>query len=474
MRRKNAFTLIELLAIIVILAIIAVITVPIILNIIEESSKGAARDSAYGFKDSVNKWYVSKLQEDSNYKLNGNYTISNGKLNNIEIPLSGTKPLNGNLHYTNNVLDGGCLTIGDYKVTFDTNGNPSSTEKGNCNGPAVATTCSSDEYLYEVYNYTIAEQEACETYFTGLWGCGTDTGCIEDVSNLCAGEQVEGRSLNDALIDGVIDYSDVEDFVSQVTIDSWCRPKSEECFEFSDNGDGTATLDKYLCGAEVIFVPDSPGSHSGHNEYNTEGKLLDVNIPSQLTGKNGKLTVTTIGVDAFYQNQLASVTIPNSVTSIQFNAFGGNKLTSIEIPNSVTTIDASAFGGNELTSVTIPNSITMINDWAFSYNKLTSIEIPNSVTTIGDDAFSGNNLTYVVIPNSVTTIGNFAFSKYTATENSAASNPNLTTIYNNTGRSFNWKNIVGGNWYMSDEAFETGTINNDAGNVTVTTGYPSN
>ena len=135
MKRKNGFTLIELLAIIVILAIIAVITVPIILNIIETSKKGAAQDSAYGYKDAVNKWYVSKLQEDNKYTLNGGYTISEGKLNDIEIPLSGDKPTSGNLHYTNSILDGGCLTIGEYKVTFDKNGRASSAEKGECPSP---------------------------------------------------------------------------------------------------------------------------------------------------------------------------------------------------------------------------------------------------------------------------------------------------------------------------------------------------
>ena len=61
MKNKKGFTLIELLAIIVILAIIAVITVPIILNIIENSKMGAATDSAYGFKDAVNKSYLTKL-----------------------------------------------------------------------------------------------------------------------------------------------------------------------------------------------------------------------------------------------------------------------------------------------------------------------------------------------------------------------------------------------------------------------------
>ena len=141
MKSKKGFTLIELLAIIVILAIIAVITVPIILNIIENSKKGAASDSAYGYKDAVNKWYISKLQEDSGYTLNGNYNVSDGKLNNIEIPLSGSIPTNGTLTYSNNELTGGCLTIGDYKVTFDSKGSVSSTEKGECDSSPLA-------YLY--------------------------------------------------------------------------------------------------------------------------------------------------------------------------------------------------------------------------------------------------------------------------------------------------------------------------------------
>ena len=133
MKKKNAFTLIELLAIIVILAIIAVITVPIILNIIENSKRGAATDSAYGYKDSIEKWYVSKLQEDSQFQLADSYTISSdGRLGNIEIPLSGNKPSGGYLNYSNNTLSGGCLVFGDYAVTFDSNGSASEAKKGTC------------------------------------------------------------------------------------------------------------------------------------------------------------------------------------------------------------------------------------------------------------------------------------------------------------------------------------------------------
>lgn len=58
---KKGFTLIELLAIIVILAIIAVITVPIILNIIENARRGAARSSALGYADAIKLAYVENL-----------------------------------------------------------------------------------------------------------------------------------------------------------------------------------------------------------------------------------------------------------------------------------------------------------------------------------------------------------------------------------------------------------------------------
>lgn len=55
---KKGFTLIELLAIIVILAIIAVITVPIILNVIDNAKKGAAKNSVIGYGKAVELAYT--------------------------------------------------------------------------------------------------------------------------------------------------------------------------------------------------------------------------------------------------------------------------------------------------------------------------------------------------------------------------------------------------------------------------------
>ena len=60
---KKGFTLIELLAIIVILAIIAVITVPIILNIIDNARKGAAKDSVGGYGKSIETAYIKYMYD---------------------------------------------------------------------------------------------------------------------------------------------------------------------------------------------------------------------------------------------------------------------------------------------------------------------------------------------------------------------------------------------------------------------------
>ncbi|HHU54337.1 MAG TPA: prepilin-type N-terminal cleavage/methylation domain-containing protein, partial [Mollicutes bacterium] len=57
---KKGFTLIELLAVIVILAIIMLIATPTILNVIEDARQGAARSSAMGYVDAIEKEIMAK------------------------------------------------------------------------------------------------------------------------------------------------------------------------------------------------------------------------------------------------------------------------------------------------------------------------------------------------------------------------------------------------------------------------------
>ena len=64
MKNKKGFTLIELLAVIVILAIIALIATPIVLNMINQARKSAAKTSSLSFIDSIE--YYAGFSEISN------------------------------------------------------------------------------------------------------------------------------------------------------------------------------------------------------------------------------------------------------------------------------------------------------------------------------------------------------------------------------------------------------------------------
>jgi hypothetical protein len=154
---------------------------------------------------------------------------------------------------------------------------------------------------------------------------------------------------------------------------------------------------------EDIIIPHSvnniPIISIGVNAF-ADRPLTSVSIPN---------SVIRIGEFAFAYSQLTSVTIPDSVIVIGSHAFVGNELTSVIIPNSVIVIGEFAFQRNKLTSVIIPNNVTSIGGSAFAYNQLTSVTIPDSVIVIGRSAFAGNELTSVTIPDSVTSIGGYAF-----------------------------------------------------------------
>ncbi|MDG2270982.1 MAG: fibronectin type III domain-containing protein [Halioglobus sp.] len=156
----------------------------------------------------------------------------------------------------------------------------------------------------------------------------------------------------------------------------------------------------------TVDMPDGEVQVTGRAAGNT---ATDIVIPDTVTSNGITYSVTTIGIDAFENNALTSVTIGNNVTTIGGFAFSSNALTSVIIPDRVTSIGGYAFAQNDLTSVTIPDSVTSIGNDAFEGNDLTRVTIPGSVTNIGSSAFSSNALTSVIIPNSVTSIGGYAF-----------------------------------------------------------------
>ena len=129
MKNTKGFTLIELLAIIVILAIIAVITVPIILDVINKAKVGSITDSAYGYKDAIQKYNASMLAIDSsNEGIKGSYTV--GELKNLGLEISGQEPSQGVVLLDKDGLSG-CLQFDEY-ASYIYNNKVISTTKGNC------------------------------------------------------------------------------------------------------------------------------------------------------------------------------------------------------------------------------------------------------------------------------------------------------------------------------------------------------
>ena len=133
MKEKNkGFTLVELLAVIVILALIALIATPIILNVINDAKKQAAKDSAYGYMDAVEKYIVSSELEDKSIQ-DGTYRVE--ELNK-KISVKGSTPDNGNIEIKEGAVKNYNLGIDGYYITKD-EVKKVSTTKSFKNGTAV-------------------------------------------------------------------------------------------------------------------------------------------------------------------------------------------------------------------------------------------------------------------------------------------------------------------------------------------------
>ena len=154
--------------------------------------------------------------------------------------------------------------------------------------------------------------------------------------------------------------------------------------------------------------------------------------------------MTTIGNNAFNANNLTELAIPDTVTSIGNGAINSNNfpeetayLFARKSDGSIDETTLVSYGGKSSKIVTIPSTVKTI--------KSNSVERLSYADTI-------------IIPEGVEVIENNAFKKETYY------NTSLTTIVNQTGKSFNWGNIL---YNTPGFEFVTGTIISSYGNVEV-------
>ena len=415
--KKNAFTLIELLAVIVMLSIIALIATPIILNVINDAKENAFKESINGIVDSamLESTLIIK-DEELLYKYENN-NWGESKLNiDGKIPRYVEVKVNkeGKVRYA--ITDGFYCAMKEYDNEINikrisSENNDKKVEEQYCKLDAIIPTDASCFVYKESDNLITITSYSC--YEGNKEGKPVITDLVipekingKKVTSLAFGA-FSSKGLTSVIIPNTITSMNIQAFynneLTHVEIPNRITTLSENVFASNE--------------LTSIKIPDSVTRiYDGAFAAN---KLTNIEIPS---------SVIYIGPNAFGGNQMSdekafiynrkndgsidytylnsyagknreNVIIPDNITSIGSNSFRGQSIKKIIIPEGVTTIGAFAFSLTELDSVTIPNSVTFIREWAFSFNKLTSITIPASVMKIGDNAFynSTSYLTQVTI-----------------------------------------------------------------------------
>lgn len=151
---NNAFTLVELLAVIVILAVVILIAVTAVIPRMNKAKEKSAINSAYVFTKAVGNHYVEGVIGNSNFKLGGKYEVKPGGIikgnfggsstsEEVVLNIENDVPTGGFLNYSNNELTGGCLLINTFAINFGSDGLVSSaTKDGSCNDfPSMDEMC---------------------------------------------------------------------------------------------------------------------------------------------------------------------------------------------------------------------------------------------------------------------------------------------------------------------------------------------
>ncbi|UUN84525.1 cell wall-binding repeat-containing protein [Clostridium botulinum] len=113
--------------------------------------------------------------------------------------------------------------------------------------------------------------------------------------------------------------------------------------------------------------------------------LTSLAIPKGLSG-------LVIGTNAFEENQINTLYIPEGVKEIDAYAFSKNKLKYVDFPGTLKKIGNHAFADNQLVSAIFSEKTNMIaiDRFSFANNKVTSIILLNDVTKVNGEAFTGN------------------------------------------------------------------------------------
>ena len=195
------------------------------------------------------------------------------------------------------------------------------------------------------------------------------------------------------------------------------------------------------------------------NGSGSGGTLPTTDISNTILASGGgfvhlDISASSIPADAFKDNlNIYSVSIGASLTDISNNAFSGCTnlaYLSFHPDSTCNTIGQNAFYNNALYDLALPDSLTTIGQNCFqSSTQLTAVCIPNKVTSMGNNAFGGcTKLVSIAVPSST-------YNSNTYFTTSGTTLPSTRLVYNSSSP---YNSIP--HFKLSDYSIPTGIIQN--------------
>ncbi|MFV0393017.1 MAG: leucine-rich repeat protein [Coprobacillaceae bacterium] len=113
---------------------------------------------------------------------------------------------------------------------------------------------------------------------------------------------------------------------------------------------------------------------------NWNPRPTSLTIPSHVTNQGVTYKISRIGMVAFREYGLVSLSLPDTITTIGMEAFAGNNLTEVALPKNLEFIGDQTFGNNQLTEISLPKSITWYAGEAFKNNNITTVYLESAET----------------------------------------------------------------------------------------------
>lgn len=407
MRKKNGFSLIELLAVVAILAILALISIPMVQDYVDKSEIKARDINARNLLRAADNYYSYV-----NMEIGTEFPIVL-ELPSDELKLTGGQPDSGQViiyedgsiyieaMYGENLyikypgdtsIKKGEIINGSY-LLWETDGNGMITRyklqdiiKNEIDFLSEILFMAID-YAQKGDTYNFDYEKSLKENYNRMLDSIADDSTLEMLNMI-------PDAMNDEIdyilkkFNTSIAITDEETLMSMVLNDSNFVYFKELVSIISEEKILSETNLNTLLTIEII----------GDNKNN-------IIIPNYVKDENGNLEkIRIIGNGAFLTGSSLSDLYNCSIAPNKDTDKGKNVI----ISDGIETIEKNAFLGCMIETVELPKSIKSIGEGAFSYNRLTTVKLPSRIEYVG--GFSSNNLSgEIIIPKSVIEIGIDAF-----------------------------------------------------------------